>query len=146
MKYLPKVWIFLFLLSSTACEQIEKQQYAEQVAQKSCEEINKTLIEQASSLVPVVGLTEALVPEDIKKGSLCDCLKPTLQEELQDVYTPEELKAMTEEKAKRIKVATNIIFKHNREILKCYEAKGLEGLKIIEKFFEKLIKKTDETL
>ncbi|MCS7027742.1 MAG: hypothetical protein NZ519_03160 [Bacteroidia bacterium] len=141
-------WIVIFFFTFASCEQIQKKQYAEKVAQQSCQEINQSLIEQASSLVPAVGklLTDALVPDDIKNGGLCECLKPTLQDALQETYSIEDLKAMNENKAKRNKAALNIIFKRNKEILKCYETKGLKGLKIIEKFFKKILEKKDESV
>lgn len=135
--YLLFGWMLLCLLS---CD--KRSQLAYKIALVACQDTKDMITSHANNVIPIVGkmIMDYAISEELKKGMICDCLNPSVQEYLVTNYQEAELENMLLDKPKRIKAIQKALIQHSSSIYQCYEEKGLKGVKLMKSFIDKTIK------
>jgi len=145
-----------FLLLLMSCDQIKqnteennaedpalKAKLVSQVAELGCQDIRDFVTQYGGKLLPVVGdvLLDKIIDKK-GKGNFCDCLKPTLESELNTEMNAEELDKFIVERENRRKFVKSVVLDQRKDIMDCYKSKGSgKGVKFIEKIINKIAKK-----
>ncbi|MCU0443959.1 MAG: hypothetical protein MUE85_03515 [Microscillaceae bacterium] len=124
-----------------ACQD-QKALMVEKVNTVACQDAKDMITAHANDLVPIVGklLLNLAVKEELQKNTICECLSPSIKKYLQETYQAAELENMLIDKARRSEAIKKALGNQSGDIFRCYEQKGLKGVKLIKDFVNKLIK------
>jgi hypothetical protein len=133
--------VFLCLYLLTACQD-KKTEMVEKVGTVACQDAKDMITSHANDIVPIVGklLLNLAVKEELQKNAICECLAPSVKNYLQETYQAIELENMLIDKTRRNEAVKKALLNKSTEIYKCYESKGLKGLKLIQDFINKVLK------
>ncbi len=157
-KFLCCIVLGFNLLWLTACEQVTentqenntptedpalKAKLVGQVAELGCQDTRDLITKYGGKLLPLVG--DAVLEKIIDKkgkGDFCECIKPTLEKQLDVELKIENLDLLITQRENRRKLVKEIILEQRSEIVDCYKTKGSgKGVKFIEKVLNKIAKK-----
>lgn len=131
----------LFLNFLVACQD-KKTEMVEKVGAVACQDAKDMITAHANDVVPIVGklILNLAVKEELQKNAVCECLAPSVKKYLQENYQALELENMLIDKTRRNEAIKKAMLNKSSDIYKCYEEKGLKGIKLIKDFINKWIK------